>query len=68
MCACYFVRAWYLCVCVCVFQTRTFVVEVEIEEGRAERVEALPVHVLGVAHHPRLEHALELAVRLGRRQ
>ena len=44
------------------------VVEVEVEEGRAERVQALPVHVLWVGRHPGLEHALELAVTLGRRE
>ena len=31
------------------------VVEVEVEEGRAERVQPLPVDVLWVGRHPRLE-------------
>ena len=47
---------------------QALVVEVEVEEGRAQRVQPLPVDVLRVGRHPRLQHALELAVTLGRRE
>lgn len=42
--------------------------EVEEEEGRRERVEALPVDVLLVLADPGLEDALEFGVAVGRRQ
>ena len=47
---------------------QALVVEVEVEEGRAQRVQPLPVDVLRVGRHPRLQHALELAVTLGGRE
>lgn len=43
-------------------------VEVEGQERSAEGIKTLPVNVLRVRDHPRLEHSLELGVSGGRRE
>ena len=38
---------------------RTFIVEVEVEEGGSERVEALPVNILWMVGHPGFQDTLQ---------